>query len=247
MTGTVTNIWRHPIKAHGREALQAVTLIAGRTMPWDRAWAVAHELSKATNDAWSPCAGFSRGSKAPNLMAINATLDEASETLSLTHPDRPDLTFHPDSEADKLVEWVAPLMPTDRAASARIVRVPSRGMTDSDFPSVTLCNLSSHRAVEEQIGHSLSIQRWRGNIWFDGFAAWEEFDWMGKDIQIGGAILRPRERTDRCLATAANPTTGVRDADTLGALKHWGHQDFSVRAEVIQGGDITIGDSVALA
>jgi uncharacterized protein YcbX len=69
---------------------------------------------------------------------------------------------------------------------------------------------------------------------------------MGKDIAIGDAILRPRERTDRCVATTANPDSGVRDADTLAALKSFGHQDFSVRCEVIQGGAIATNDKVRL-
>lgn len=244
MTPAVTGIWRHPIKSHGREALDSATLIAGRTMPWDRTWAVAHEASKATGEAWSHCAAFSRGAKAPALLAIATELDEASETVTLRHPDRPDLTFRPDTEGERLIAWVAPLMPADRAASARIVRVPGRGMTDSAFPSVTLCNMASHRAVEQQIGHFLSPLRWRGNIWFDGLPAWSEFDWIGRTIRIGTAELRVRERTDRCLATAANPETGIRDADTLGALDHWGHRDFSVRAEVVRSGDVAIGARV---
>jgi hypothetical protein len=244
MTGTVSSLWRHPIKSHGREASETVQLITGQTMPWDRTWAVAHEVSKADNDAWSPCAAFSRVSKAPGLMAITAELDEATEQLTLTHPNLAPLTFHPKTEAAKLFHWTKPLMPADRAASARLVRVPGRGMTDSDFPSVTLCNMESHRAVEEKLGQTLSFHRWRGNIWFDGILPWAEFDWIGQDIRIGTAILRPRERTDRCIATTSNPDTGQRDADTLGALDRFGHQDFGVRAEVIDGGEIRIGDKV---
>mgnify|MGYP002628227611 CR=1 FL=1 len=247
MTGTVSSLWRHPIKSHGREALETVGLITGQTMPWDRTWAVAHEASKVGTDKWSPCAAFSRVSNAPALMAITAILDEAIEHLTLTHPDLPPLTFHPETEADRLIDWTRPLIPADRAASARLVRVPGRGMTDSDFPSVTLCNMASHRAVEDKLGHALSIHRWRGNIWFDGSPAWEEFDWIDRDIRIGEAILRPRERTDRCVATTSNPDTGVRDADVPGTLEQFGHQDFSVRAEVIQGGEIRLGDKVTRA
>jgi MOSC domain-containing protein len=244
MTGMVTSLWRHPIKSHGRESLDAVTLIAGQTMPGDRVWAVAHEMSKADNSAWARCASFSIGSKAPKLTAINAQLDDANNLVTLSHPDKEDLTFDPDGDATAFLDWVRPLMPDNRAASTRIVRVPGRGMTDSDFPSITLCSMASHRAVEEQIGHDLSINRWRGNIWFDGLPVWQEFDWIGKEVQIGDVILRGRERTDRCLATTANPETGVRDADTLDALDHWGHRDFSIRAEVIRGGNIHIGDTV---
>ena len=244
MTGSVTSLWRHPIKSHGREPLQSVTMNAGQTMPGDRVWAVAHEASRADGSTWVPCANFSRGSKAPHLMAITARLDEANGVVTLSHPDRPDLTFAPDADVTAFLDWVRPLMPADRAASARIIRVPGRGMTDSDFPSVTLCNMASHRAVEQQIGHDLSILRWRGNIWFDGVPEWDEFAWMDREVQIGQAILRVRQRTDRCLATTANPDSGMRDADTLGALAHWGHQDFSVRAEVIRGGQIAIGDTL---
>jgi uncharacterized protein YcbX len=93
----------------------------------------------------------------------------------------------------------------------------------------------------------LSIHRWRGNIWLDGLGPWQEFEWLGRDIRIGSALLRVRERTDRCPATTANPDTGQRDADTLGALRHWGHMDFSVRAEVIEDGEIAIGDLAELA
>ncbi|MCE8514229.1 MOSC domain-containing protein [Ruegeria pomeroyi] len=242
MTGTVTGLWRHPIKSHGREALDSVTLNPGQTMPGDRVWAVAHEMSQADGSEWVHCGHFSRVSKVPELMAITATLD--GDRVTLRHPKRPDLEFAPETEADRFLEWVKPLMPQDRSQSARIIRVPGRGMTDSDFPSVTLCNMASHRAVEQRIGHPLSPLRWRGNIWFDGLPLWEEFDWLDREVQIGEVVFAVRERTDRCAATTTNPETGIRDADTLGALDHWGHRDFSVRAEVIRGGTIRLGDEV---
>lgn len=145
MTGRVTSLWRHSIKSHGQETLQSVLLSAGRTMPWDRTWAVAHETSKATNEAWSPCAAFTLVSKTPTLMAITAKLDPKQVRVTPRHPGRPDLTYRPDTDVDQFLAWVAPLMPENRAASTRIVRVQGRGMTDSDFPSVTQGNLSSHR------------------------------------------------------------------------------------------------------
>ncbi|AZV76712.1 MOSC domain-containing protein [Parasedimentitalea marina] len=247
MTNQVTDIWRHPIKSHGRELLDTVTMIAGQTMPGDRVWAVAHEAAKADGTQWAPCANFSRGSKAPDLMAISTRLDDASGRVTLNHPNRPEFSFGPEDARDLpgFLDWVKPLMPANRAASARIIRVLDRGMTDTDYPSVTLCNLASHRAVEQAIGHDLSPLRWRGNIWFDLGEAWAENDWIDRSVQIGEAVFKIRERVVRCLATTANPKTGVRDADTLKVLKDtWGHQDFSVYAEVIRGGAIKTGDAV---
>ncbi len=241
---TVTSLLRHPLKSHGREALQEVSLTKGASMPYDRLWAVAHDQSKADGSGWAHCANFSRVSKAPALMAISSRYDENTGVLTLSHPDRPDLSFNPDEDSSLFVDWVMPLVPQDRALPARIVKLPGRGFTDSDFPSVTLCNHASHRAVEKQLGCELSVHRWRGNIWFETDTPWVEFDWMDRDVRIGECILTPRERTDRCLATTANPATGRRDADVLAALKHFGHQDFSVRAEVKFGGTIRIGDRV---
>ncbi len=213
-------------------------------LPWDRTWAVAHEMSEADGSEWVSCRNFSIGTKAPELGAIRAKLDEATGRVTLSHPKRPDLTFDPDREGDKLIAWTDGFIPESRAQSVRVVRGQRQGFCDSDFPSVTLCNAASHRAVEERIGHALSRQRWRGNIWFDGGAAWEEFEWIGSDVRIGDAVLRLRERTDRCLATHNNPDTGARDAQILETLDSFGHRDFSVRAEVITGGRVAAGDEV---
>jgi len=244
MTIAVSQICRHPIKSHGRETIAEVLLTAGGTLPFDRLWAVAHDQSDVDGSTWAPCQNFSRGSKAPALAAITAKLDETTATITLHHPDRADLTLRPDHDGQKLIDWAGDMIPQGRARSARVVRSKSRGFTDSDFASVTLCNMSSHRAVEQRVGQPLSIHRWRGNIWFEGAAPWEEFDWMDREVQIGDAVLVPRERTDRCLATHNNPDTGHRDADVLSALDHWGHRDFTVRAEVVRGGSVRLGDGV---
>jgi len=245
MTGRITEIWRHPIKSHSREALDAVTLEPGKALPFDRHWAVAHERSKADGSEWVSCGHFCRVSKLPSLMAINSAFDENTGQITLSHPERADLTFDPDKDADAFLAWVDGLSANDALQPARIVKAEADAFTDSDFPSVTLGKLASHRAVEQRVGKPLSRLRWRGNIWIDGLAPWEEFDWDGREVRIRDAVLRVRDRTDRCMSTHANPETGRRDADVLPALDTWGHRDFSVRAEVIEGGSIAIGDEVS--
>ncbi|WP_135506603.1 MOSC domain-containing protein [Roseovarius aestuariivivens] len=244
MTGRVSAIWRYPIKSHGRETLVRVTLEPGKALPWDRVWAVAHTESKADGTDWASCANFSRAAKAPGLAAISSRLDEATGRVTLRHPDLGELEFHPDDEPERLIAWAGGLVPANRSPSHRVVRARAQNFTDSAFPSVTLCNAASHKAVEERLGADLSPQRWRGNIWIEGLAPWAEFDWIGREVTVGGATLRVEERTDRCLATHANPDTGARDADILAALDSFGHQDFSVRAVVTEGGDVALGDAV---
>ena len=244
MTATVTEIWRHPIKSHGREHLDSVTVDAGGTIPFDRLWAVAHERSKADGTEWVSCGHFCRVAKLPSLMAISARFDETTKEITLRHPDAPDLTFQPDVEISAFLNWVQALVPADTLQPTRLIKAQAQAFTDSDFPSITLCNHASHRAVEQRVGRPLSTLRWRGNIWIDGLAPWEEFDWDDREVLVGEIVLRVRERTTRCMSTHSNPDTGKRDADVLGALDSWGHQDFSVRAEVIRGGVIRCGDEV---
>lgn len=240
----VAAIWRHPIKAHGFEALERVHLAEGTTLPWDRRWAVAHEAAAAEADGrgWAPCANFSRGAKAPQLMAISATSDLEAGTVTLRHPKRGDLTFDPDADESAFLEWVRPLMPDGRAQSAAVIRAPDQGMTDSDFPSISIINLASGADLGAQLGQDLSPLRWRANIHLDGLEPWVERGWVGRTLRIGGAELELREEITRCRATTANPETGARDADTLGALKALGHQEFGLYGVVTRGGQITVGD-----
>ena len=120
-------------------------------------------------------------------------------------------------------------------------------MTDSDFPSVSILSLASLRDFSDKMNRDLSIDRWRGNLWIDGAAPFAEFGWIGREIEIGEAVLRIEERITRCRATMADPETGQIDADTLTGLQDgYGHQDFGVYATVISGGMLAQGDEWSL-
>ena len=240
----VAQLWRHPIKSHGREALDSITLTAGQTMPWDRHWAVTHDATKFAPGAWGPCQNFMTTTRTPGLAGIWAELDEGSKTLTLRHQDLGKLAFAPDTTAEAFLAWIAPLCPSDRARPTGLISVPGRGMTDTDYPSVSVMNTASHDAVAAAAGQHLDPERWRGNIWLTGFEAWDEHGWIGRTLSIGPVVLAIRERIRRCLSTAANPYSGQRDVDTLGLLqKTWDHTDFGVYAEVVTGGTIHLGDA----
>lgn len=242
----VAALWRHPIKSHGAERLERVTVKAEEALPFDRHWAVAHEATEVTGENWAPCQNFSRAAKAPELMAIGARLDEVRGMVTLTHPDRAPLTFDPDRDGAQLIDWAGDMIPEGRARSARVVRAKGQAWTDSPFPSVSLASLATLDAVSKRVGQPLDPRRFRANIWIEGAEPWAEFEWISRDIHIGSVTFRVEERITRCLATAANPETGSRDADTLGALEAgWGHRDFGVYLMALQDGKIAVGDRLA--
>jgi len=247
MTATVAQIWRHPIKAIGREALPETDLSAGAWMPFDRLWAVTHARSKPV-DGWCHKANFLRGVTDPALMAVTCKLDPTDRRITLQHPRTGQIAFHPDDPEDaaRFLDWLAPLWGADLPRPTAVIRQDGVQMTDVPEPWISINNLASLRALGDRAGPNLSEHRWRGNIWIDGLDPWEEFTWIGKTLTLGSARVRVETAITRCKATMANPETGKRDIDTLAALRSLGHQEFGVYARVIDAGRLSLGDPVVL-
>jgi uncharacterized protein len=245
----LAQICRHPVKAIGYETVASVRLRPDAALPHDRRWAVAHAAADlpAEPDGWASKLNFLRGVAAPDLMAIAAQFDEDAGRLTLRHPRAGSLTVFPDAPADaaRLIDWLRTLWPESRPAPARLVQVPGQALTDRPEPYVSILSLTSNRILGRRLGCELSIHRWRGNLWLDGLAPWEEFDLVGREITVGPARLWVERRITRCKATTANPETGRADVDTLGALEDgYGHHDFGVYARVVEGGEIAVGEEV---
>ena len=245
MTARLTDIWRYAVKGIGSERLETVDMVARAPLPGDRAWAVIHE-GAADHDEWQPRRNFLVVASGPKLAAVK-TQSHADGTLTLTHPERPDLTFDPAKSGEEVVRWAEALWPEQHSAPKRFLKSPPQGMADNGEAQVSIMNHSSLRALSQRLGAELEPLRFRGNIWLDGLAPWEEFDLVGKQFRIGTVEFQVTERIERCRATEANPVTGKRDVDPVRALSEgWDHRDFGVYATVLTGGTIATGDTVEL-
>jgi hypothetical protein len=244
----VAHLVRHPIKSAGFETVDAAELAPGAAFPFDRVWAVAHAAARLSDPpAWAPKLQFLRGWGSASLMAISCRSDVAAGTVTLSHPARPTESFRPDDPADaaRLVDWLRPLWPDNRPEPARVIRVPGQALTDQDEPLVSINSRSSLADLSGRAGRALSIHRWRGNIWVEGWEPWSELDRIGQEVMIGPVRLRIEAPIGRCRATGANPETGLQDADTMDLLQRtYGHTDFGVFARVISGGTVVLGDPV---
>ena len=248
-TARLAHICRHPIKSAGFEEIETAELVVGQPMPFDRLWAIAHEGAglPALAPGWEPKMRFLRGAAEGGLQAIAARLDPVLQTITLTHPARPALeNASLLRDGARIVDWIAPLWPATRPAPSHLTRRADGGaLSDTPDPFVAVLSLSSSRDLGARMGRDLSIHRWRGNLWVDGWAPWAEFDLIGKRLTIGAAELEVVEPITRCQATMANPMTGETDADTLSALETgFGHRDFGVYARVLRGGRVARGDLV---
>jgi uncharacterized protein YcbX len=245
----VTNLWRHPIKGVGREQLETVSLTTGKTMPWDRHWAIAHTDAKVdlANPEWARCMNFARAARGYRLMATSSQLDEATGIITLKHPDLETITINPDNpdDAKVLIKWVTEISNPDRSLPAQVFKAPDRGMTDSGTASLSIYTKASLEALSNAVGSPLDQRRFRGNIWVDGPDAWEEFAWIGKRIRIGSTEFEITEPVGRCMATTVNPDTGISDCATLDVLKsNWGHKNFGVFGVVTKSGTVSVHDTL---
>lgn len=237
---TLAEIWRHPIKGIGAEPLDKVRLFAGGPMPFDRAFAVLTGESQDTGE-WQKCRNFARGCFGPELMAITASTD--GDLITLRHPKCADLTLNPQTDSAQLVDWLKPIYPSERPQPHTLITAPKGGIADASFSAVAILGRSSLAALGETLGQNLDVRRFRGNLWIDGSAPFEELDWVGRELKIGAVHLKVVDRIARCRATETNPETGVRDAGTLKALRtHWGHTNFGIRAEILTDGEIKRSD-----
>lgn len=137
----------------------------------------------------------------------------------------------------------------------RLVRPDDPGAgVDRGKGSVTLL---SHESIHELARHAgkrdLDPRRFRMLIGVEGCAhPHEEDGWVGRDVQVGEAVVRPLGHVGRCAVTTQSPDTGIPTVDTLGALAAYRPEDtteplaFGVYGEVVRPGHVRLGDAVAL-
>ncbi len=97
----------------------------------------------------------------------------------------------------------------------------------------------------------LDGRRFRMLLELEGCEAFEEDGWDGLLVRAGSALLRVAGPVPRCAVTTQDPATGLRDHDTLRAIRAVrGERDdrhvyLGMYAEVAGPGVVAVGDPVA--
>jgi uncharacterized protein YcbX len=251
--GTVAWIAIAPVKSMALTFLERAVLgldgIAG-----DRAFAVIDERDRLVN-----------GKRAGPLATVAVEHDAATGGLALHFPDataavgvvalgaslRP--IFFGEERPAHLVEgpWTAALAAWS-GQPLRLVAMdpgegPDRGPTATLLSSAALADLARAGGA----GEPLDRRRFRMTFGIDGIPAYAEDRWIGRDVRIGGALVRVAGNVGRCAVTTHDPDTGRPSFDTLHVLQHErGHLPtseplpFGVWAEVVTAGPVALGDPV---
>ena len=254
--GVVEKLHHYPIKGLSAQPLETVSLAAGEGFPFDRVFGFARHDSGFDSAYPMPLPKdrffvLLRDEKLaklktrfdPETRHLSIEVDGETvfdDNLSTTTGIEAALTFLSDMfelppEKRPVFAHAAPHRFTD-------VSVVSKEMMNA----VSLINLASVRELGDRIGTEVDPLRFRGNIYFDGWAPGSELELVGREIAIGEARLKVVKRTRRCAATEVNPQTAERDIRILHQLKqHYGHLDMGVYAEVLSPGRIAPGDRIS--
>ena len=244
---------RFPVKGLSAEPLEAIDLKSGEGMPGDRLFGFARCYSgfDPDNPLPLPKENFVVLLNEAALAGLQTTFDSATQTLTIVaHAETHTFDMRDQSEKERAAVFLSQTLHLSDEQPPKFVSSAPHRFTDVSVISpammnaISVLNLASVRAFEEQIGAKVHPARFRANMVIDGLSPFSELDAVGSFLKIGDVEFRILSRTKRCAATEVNPETAERDLKVPYLLrKHFGHMDMGVYVEVVAGGNLRPGDT----
>ena len=247
----IVGLYRYPVKGLSPEPLAEVTLEAGGTFPWDRAFAIEngkHDFDPE-NPKHFPKIKFLMLMRDERLAKLKTHFEDAATTLHIAEDGREVLAANLLTAAGRtaLEDFMRGFMKDELRGDPRVVHAPGFSHSDAPAKLVSIINMRSVRALEEKLGAHVHPLRFRGNVYVEGLEPFEDHGWVGKRFRMGDVRFKGVHQTVRCAATNVDPETGARDMEIPQTLmRHWNHTDLGLYAEIESPGTLRPGDLVTL-
>ena len=246
----IASIYRYPVKGLTPEPLQATELRVGQTLKADRRYAIENGPSGFDRVApgWLSKAHFLMLMRDEWLAGLDTHFDDAAHVLTIRHNGK--LAAQGDLETDKgraaIERFLAATFAGQIKGPPKVLESPGHSFSDVARKVVSIINLASVRAIENMVGAPVAPLRFRANLYVEGWPAWHEFELLDRTLASGDIRLKVVKRIVRCAAVNVDPDTAQRDLAIPQALqRRLGHADCGIYAEVITGGTIGAGDTIA--
>jgi len=246
----ITGIYRYPVKGLTPEHLARAELSPGQTLLGDRRYAIENGPSgfNPAEPKWLPKPHFLMLMRDEWLAGLRTRFDDASNVLVINYNGRIVAQGNlatPEGRAT-IENFFASTFPNLIKGPPKVLESPGHSFSDVARKVVSIINLSSVRAIENIVGSPVHPLRFRANLYVEGWPAWSEFELLDRTLAIGATRLKVVKRIVRCAAINVDPDTAERDLAIPQALqRRLGHADCGIYAEVVTGGTIAVGDSVA--
>jgi hypothetical protein len=243
-------IYRYPVKGLSPQPLDRTELVAGRTVPCDRLYAIENGPSgfDPESPAYLPKQRFLMLMRNERLAELRTDFDERSHVLTIRSGNREAARGDLRTPAGRtaIERFFAEFFPGELRGPPRVLHGRNHSFSDVARKVISIINLASVAELEQAAGAPVDPLRFRGNLYVAGWPAWHEFELLGRELAVGpSARLRLVKRIVRCAATEVDPGTGIRDLAVPRLLmERYGHADCGVYAEVVAGGPVVIGNAV---
>jgi uncharacterized protein YcbX len=263
----VTALWRYPVKSMRGERCADVRVgesgIAG-----DRRYALVDvatgKVASAKNPRlWPSLLAFgARYLEPPGTNGKASRVEIAMPDGSLRPGDDPQLDAELTAALGRPVRLasVVPTEPTleeywpdldDLAHRDEVTQEAMPVGTFFDCASVHLLTTNTLTTLAARYpSGNFSVDRFRPNVLLaaDGGLEFAEDEWIGKTIQLGAdVLLRVTGPAPRCVMTTLGQGDLPADLGVLRTAAQHHSAHVGVYAEVVRGGDVTVGDSLLLA
>ncbi|SJN45141.1 MOSC domain [Microbacterium esteraromaticum] len=233
----ITALYRYPVKGFTPEACHELTVQPDGRIVGDRVLAfrfadAAEPEQRDGLDYWPKSKGLALETF-PSLAMLRVSYDNEAKRVRITHDDSllVDVVLDAEGRAE-LTEIVTAFVldSPEWKQLQREGRLPLVLVGDGEHSRfqdrsrgfVTVHSEASVTALDAALpdktpGLTVDDRRFRSNVVIDGVDAWDELSWSG-EVRIGDLRFTADGPIVRCLATHANPDTGIRDAKVLTTL-----------------------------
>ncbi len=229
--GRVVGLWRYPVKSLGPEALQEVD-VSWHGIVGDRRWAFIRDGATQSGFPW-----FTLRERADLNHYQPSFLDPGRPDKSPVVVRTPSGAFFDIADA-ALGEELCP-------GGVRLIR-QDRGIFDT-FP-LSLITTQTIARLGETVGVPLEAQRFRPNFLVEavGEMPFQEDDWVGCILRIGGFRLRVDKRDGRCVVITIDPATGERRPAILREVARERQGCLGVYGSTVEPGRVALNDPVEI-
>jgi uncharacterized protein YcbX len=228
MNMQVTRLWRYPVKSMRGEELGRAQFGHGG-IPLDRRFALVDDTPNSSRRGMVTTA-----TQFPNLIGYAA--DGADGSVVVAAP----------GSAVTVVTDAALMSRLANETGLRFTVRDEPGGANHDEADVLVINEASVRQLEREWGRPVDIRRFRANVAVGGESAFEEESWVGRRLQVGGAVLEVVSRCERCSITTVDPETLAVDPSFLKVMAQFHRACFGVYCAVAEPGSAGVGDECAL-
>lgn len=228
--GRVKALFRYPVKSMGAESLESVD-VGFHGLAGDRRWAFVREGLERSGFPWLTIR------QRPEMWHYQPRFAESDQ------PEASATIVRTPSGAE--FDVVDAALAAELGHGARVIR---QDVGIFDWLPISLITTQSIASIGASVGSILDPRRFRPNLLIEatGDDGFQEEEWMGAVLRIGGFAMRIDDRDKRCVIINVDPVTAARHPAVLRAVAQERQAHLGVYGSTVVPGRVAVGDRVTI-